>query len=231
MNIRQSLICVSSIVLFLLFATHVQASNAQVTDEQVTDAQASKPYRVGEIIKGKEYNDGLKRWVERDFSIWVDINDSGHKYIAFMAETGLDNAIVSLDYNITLRNEFGALIEKAIEWSDVARQNNADTSRALGCFGGPGGADRYNMSECKNTGTPPERGRNEIGLKFFAAQEGQQTNLILNIAGNDGASKVSLYLDQVEMEKLLMNMHQIEETFEKAIEKAKKTEEQQKLFK
>ena len=80
-------------------------------------------------------------------------------------------------------------------------------------------------------GDSSQKGRNEFGLKFFATQEGKQTSLILNIAGIDGSSKTSLYLDQVEMEKLLMNMHQIEETFEKAIEKAKRTEEQQELFK
>lgn len=206
MNARQSLICGSSIVLCLLFANNAQAYNV---------------YRVGEVIKGKEYNDVLKWWIERDFSIWVGINDGGYKHILFKAETGLGDATVALAYSITLRNEFGSLIEKAIEWSDVARKNNADTTRGLGCFGG-----LYRDPHCEETGATSKE--NQLGLSFFAAQGGQQTNLIINIVDEDNEFlKASLYLNPLEMEKLLINMHQIEEAFEKATE----TLEKQELFK
>jgi len=177
-------------------------------------------YRVGEEITGQEYNDVWKRWFDKKFSIWVGVSEDNTEYIFFKGETGLGDATVMVQRSKTIRNKLRKAVVKAIEWSDVARKNEADATKSLGCFG----RDKYDI--CEKNGTAFDE--NQMGLKFFAANSGKQTNLIISLVDRDNQFiKTSICIDLQEMKKMLNVVDQIES----ALEKARKTAKDQKLFK
>jgi len=96
---------------------------------------AFNTYRAGEEITGEEYNDVWMRWFDKKFSIWVGVDEDNTEYIFFKGETGLGDATVMVQYSETIKRKLKKAITKAIEWSDVARKNRADTTKSLGCFG------------------------------------------------------------------------------------------------
>lgn len=177
-------------------------------------------YQVGEEITGQEYNDMWKRWFDKKFSIWVGISEDNTEHIFFKGETGLGDATVMVQHSKTIREKLRKAIVKAIEWSDVAQKNKADTEKSLGCFG----QDEYGI--CEKGGTAFEE--NQMGLKFFAANSGQQTNLIISLVDSDNQFiETSIYIELQEMKKMLNAVNQIENTLKKAHE----TTKDQKLFK
>jgi len=184
------------------------------------EAYAFNTYLVGEEIVGQGYNDVWKRWYKRKFSIWVGVRGNA-EFIFFVGETGLGDATVMVDDYEALREKFKNAIKKAIEWSNVARKNQADTKKSLGCFAQD---DRFNI--CEETGLAFKE--NQMGLSFFATNGGRQTNLIISIVDrNNQFIKTSIYVDLPEMIKLLKVVDQIEGAFQKA----RKTAKDQKLFK
>lgn len=184
------------------------------------EANAFNIYLVREEIVGQEYNDVWKRWFDKKFSIWVGVSENNTEYIFFKGETGLGDATVMVQNSKTTREKLRKAVVKAIEWSDVARKNQADTTKSLGCFG----RDKYDL--CEKNGEAFDE--NQVGLKFFAANSGKQTNLIINIVDRDNQFiKASIYVDLPEMKKMLDAVYQIES----ALEKARKTAKDQKLFK
>ncbi|MBW1699653.1 MAG: hypothetical protein JRH18_17220 [Deltaproteobacteria bacterium] len=177
-------------------------------------------YRVGGEITGQEYNDAWKRWFDRKFSIWVGVDEDNTEYIFFKGETGLGDATVMVQYSEMIKRKLKKAITKAIEWSDVARKNKADASKSLGCFG----RDKYGL--CEKEGTAFDE--NQMGLSFFAANNGEQTNLIISLVDRDNQFiKTSIYIDLPEMKKLLNTVDKIESV----LKKAHKTARDQKLFK
>ena len=183
-------------------------------------AHAFNIYRVGELIKGREHNDMLKSWLDRNFSIWVGIDKNGKEYVLFKGETGLTEAKVMLRNSKKLRDKLEKAVSKAIEWSGVAIKNKADTTKGLGCFG----SDEYNI--CEKNSQAFEEG--QMSFKFFAANGGQQTDLIIDIIDNDNQFyKASIYINEIEMKKLLNVIRGIENKFTKA----RKTHKNEELFK
>ncbi|MBC2714852.1 MAG: hypothetical protein HF978_06020 [Desulfobacteraceae bacterium] len=183
-------------------------------------AQAFNIYRVGDEIVGQEYNDVWKSWFDRKFSIWVGVNNNNKEYIFFKGETGLGDATVMVQNSKARMDKLKGAVTKALEWSDVARKNQADTSKGLGCFGD----DEYNL--CGKDGSAYKE--NQMGLSFFAANSGKQTNLVINIVDRDNQFiKTSIYIDMIEMKKMLNVVDNIENEFEKA----RKTAKDQNLFK
>lgn len=183
-------------------------------------AQAFNIYRVGDEIAGKEYNDVWKRWFDTKFSIWVGVSDNNTEYILFKGETGLGEATAMVQNSSAIRANLKGAVQKAIEWSDVARKNQADASKSLGCFG----YDSYGL--CEKNGTASDE--NQMGLSFFAANSGKQTNLVISIVDRDNQFiKTTIYINVPEMTKMLNVVENIENEFEKA----RKTAKNQKLFK
>lgn len=171
-------------------------------------------YRVGDVIQGREHNEILNRWLDREFSIWVGVGDKRKEYILFEAETGLSKATVMVNNTKSIREKLKKAVSKAIEWSDVAKKNNADTTKGLGCFG----VDKYNL--CEKNSTAFEEG--QMSLKFFSANNGSQTDLIISVIDRDNQFyKASIYITISEMKKLLKTVEGIEVAFEKARETAK----------
>ncbi|MBW2324772.1 MAG: hypothetical protein JRF41_14925 [Deltaproteobacteria bacterium] len=183
-------------------------------------AQAFNIYRVGNEIVGQEYNDMWKRWFDKKFSIWVGVRENNTEYIFFKGETGLGDATVMVQNTKATRDKLKKAVAKAIEWSDVAKKNQADTSKSLGCFG----RDKYDL--CEKNGSAFDE--NQMGLSFFAINGGKQTNLVISIVDRDNQFiKTTIYVDVPEMRKMLNVVEKIESTFEKA----RKTAKDQKLFK
>ncbi len=184
------------------------------------EAHAFIIYRVGEEIIGQEYNDVWKRWFDKKFSIWVGVSENNTEYIFFKGETGLGDATVIVEYSKTTREKLRKAVEKAIQWSDIARKNQVDTTKSLGCFGW----DEYDL--CEKNGSAFNE--NQMGLSFFAVNGGKQTNLIISIVDRDNQFiKTSIYVDLQQMKKMLNAVDQIESV----LEKAHKTAKDQKLFK
>ena len=183
-------------------------------------ALAFNIYRVGEVVHGREYNDMLERWIDRDFSIWVGVGDDNNEYIFFEGETGLSKATVMVDNTTSVRGKLEKAVSKAIEWSGVAKKNKADTTKGLGCFG----VDKYGLCE-KNSSAFDE---GQMSLKFFSANSGSQTDLIVDIIDRDNQFyKASIYIGTSEMKKLLAAVKGIDAAFAKA----RKTAKDKALFK
>jgi hypothetical protein len=172
-------------------------------------------YRVGNAIIGREYNDVWKRWFDKQFSIWVGIDDKKEEYIFFKANTGLGDATVVVTNTNELMDKLEKAILKAIEWSDVARKNKADTTKGLGCFG----PDAHGL--CEKNSSAYKKG--QMSLTFFAANGGKQTDLIVNIIDKDNQFvKSSIYIGLPQMKKLLQATKGIDTAFQKAREATKK---------
>ena len=176
-------------------------------------------YRVGEEIIGQDYDDVWKRWFDKKFSVWVGVEDN-YEGILFKAETGLGIVTVTDKNSKIMREKLRKAVVKAIEWSDVARKNRADASNSLGCFG-------YGIiGFSEESGTAFDE--NQMCLKFFAANGGTQTNLIISLVDRRNKFiKTTIYLNLQKMKEMLNVVDQIESTFEKA----RKTAKDQMLFK
>ena len=182
-------------------------------------ANAFNIYRVGEIVEGRSYNDLMKRWSKRGFSIWVGISESKTPYIFFKGDTGINTASVSVIDSVEVRDKLFSDVAKAISWSEIAKSNNADTSKRLSCFG----SDPYDL--CRDGGAFDT---NQMSLSFFSANGGKQTDLIIKIIDRDNQFyKESIYLDQKAMNKLLSVIERIDD----AMAKARETLNKQDLFK
>ncbi len=183
-----------------------------------TVANAFNIYMVGETISARSYVDVLKKWTNRDFSIWVGVNN-GQKIIFFRGETGLKDASVNVYYGYGIQQKIEKIVSKSIEWSDIAKKNNADTSKGLGCLG----YDRY--EHCEEDGSAYKE--NQIGFRFFSANKGKQTDLVISIVDADNQFiKESLYLNLAAMKKLKKIIALIPKKFETA----EKTDKNKELF-
>jgi hypothetical protein len=183
-------------------------------------AFALNTYQAGETIVGQDHNDILKRWLDRTFVISAGVGEKNAEYIYFEGETGLGSATVMVKYTKATRDKFRKAIEKAMEWSNVAQKNGADTSKSLGCFG----SDQYGI--CQKHGTA--FAENQLGLLFFAANGGKQTHLVVSMVDrNNQFIKTNIYVDAPGMQKMLNAM----DDFERALETARKTAKDQQLFK
>ena len=163
----------------------------------------------------------MKRWTKRGFSIWVGISESKTPYIFFKGDTGIKIATVSVIDSVEVRDKLFSAVSKAISWSEIAKSNNADTSKTLGCFG----HDPYDICEGSDGGAFDT---NQMSLSFFSANSGKQTDLIIKIIDrNNQFYKESIYLDQDAMKKLLTVIENVDD----AMVKARETSNKQDLFK
>jgi len=177
-------------------------------------------YQVGNSVIAKEHNELLHRWIPRSFSVWVGVDQKKTEYLIFKADTGLKEAVVSVRYTKATRDKLGRMLTKALEWTEVARKNEADTSKGLGCFGDdPSGL-------CAKDGNALDE--NQMGLSFFAASRGQQTDLIIDIIDRENQFiKVTIYFELLQMRQLL----DVARGIESALKEAKQATSKQELFK
>jgi len=183
-------------------------------------SRADNLYLVGTSVTGQEYYNLQKQWYERELSIWIGVTVNKQVLLVFKGETGIGTASVIERDVLKAGNELVAKLSKAIEWAEVARKNDADTSRGLGCLG----ADPY--KSCERTSKATQA--NQMSLVFFAANGGVQADLIIHIIDHQNPVKeATIYLDYPAMKTLREAAYQIEGAYEKA----KQNAEKQDLFK
>ena len=180
-----------------------------------SEASAFNIYQVGSVVIGQEHNEVWKRWFDKKFSIWVGAHGKKDENLIFKVETGLGDATVRVNYTKAVRDKLERAVTKAIEWSEVAKKNQADTTKGLGCFGN----DLYEI--CEKDGNVFKE--NQMGLRFFAANGGTQTNLVIDIIDmNNQLIRATIHIDLPQMKQLLENSQSIETVMKKARETAGK---------
>jgi len=184
--------------------------------------EAANFYKVATEISGSSYNEVWKNWVKRDVSIhvgqlnpdnlYIDANkliseNNGQRfYVLFEAETGLGSARVYLEYTSWVRKRLEGAIKKSIKWAEIAKDNKADVSKPLRCFGD----DKYD--QCANDGRAREK--NQMGFSFFATNGGKQTSLIITIIDFDNSFRSeTIYLDLLGMKQLMTTILKIPDKF------------------
>lgn len=186
------------IVLFALFAVVF-----------TTNVQAFDIYRVGDEIRGKEYNDASKKWLDRSFSVWVGIDEDKKELVYFIGDSSVSGvATVIVNNSKDLQAKLEAAVSQAIEWSEIARKNKADGSKTLGCFG-----------DCA------ANAENRMGWTFFAANSGKQTDLVIKMVDVHKESITAfMCVDLSEMVKLLQVVRGIDESMERVRDAVSKQE-------
>jgi hypothetical protein len=175
-------------------------------------------YQAGAVVVGKSYNEILRTWVKRDFSLWVYVNDGGKEWVEMKGDSGLGQVQVDMFYEKEGIDHLRRMLTTAIEWTDIARSNRADTSKALGCLP---------LAEyvCDNPGVPD--GVNQMGLSFWSTANGQRSSLIADmIHHNNKFKRAEIYFDAAQIPSLINNLEQLEP----AITKARETRKKQHLF-
>jgi hypothetical protein len=181
-------------------------------------ASAVNTYRAGDEVQGRTYNELFKSWSKRNLSILVAVSDEGKEYVFFVVNTGLGSTTVGFEYTPSVQKKLLSLVNKAIEWSKIARTNRADTTKGLGCFG----RERLvTFDGCQKSGDAKEK--NQVGLGFFSANNGQQTDLIVDLIDwNNQFIKAKVYLNEAGMRQLLTAINAIPDTMKKAKSMSKK---------
>ena len=172
-----------------------------------TNVQAFDIYRVGDEIRGKEYNDASKKWLDRSFSVWVGMDEDNTELVYFIGDSSASGvASVMVRNSKDVQAKLETAVSKAMEWSEIARKNKADGSKSLGCFG-----------DCST-----EAG-NRMGWTFFAANSGKQTDLVIKMVDVHNESITAfMCVELSEMVKLLQVVRGIDEAMERARDAASK---------
>jgi hypothetical protein len=140
---------------------------------------------------GKYYNDVWKQWSKQPVVVYVD--DAQNVYIR-----GGESLLKAVGYVPGRRlKDVIALLEKSAEWSKKARENQMEITKPLGSF---------------IIGTQYEK--QGIELVFFAANKGEQTDVILKIQDFDNMfSKIDLYLEPEQVSKLVALLKKVPATY------------------
>ncbi len=140
---------------------------------------------------GMYYNDVSKQWSDKPVSIYVD--DVEKVYIR-----GGDSLPKAVGYFPGARlKEVIGLLEKSLDWSKKARENKLETTKPLGSF---------------VTGTGHQR--QGIELVFFAADKGNQTDVILKVQDFDNMfMNISLYLNPEQVSEFIALLKKVPETY------------------
>lgn len=160
--------------LFLLFLT--------VLVLLVTSLPANSNTRTvpGETY-GYYYNEVWDDWFRQPISIYVD--DDGDFY--FKGGEGLLTSVGFVDGRYL--DDIINLLYKSLDWSRQAQENNLEISKNLGEY-----FCDYDYSE------------QGIGLSFFSAQGGQQTDVILEIKDFiNGFMSIKLYVEPDQVQDLI----------------------------
>lgn len=182
-------------------------------------ARAMNVYRVGDPIEGRSYVDVLKRWTPRSLSLWVG-SEKGKDFLFFEGETGLKAATVMIPYNKQVQANLEKILDKSLKWADVAKVNNADTEKPLACFG----RDEYNL--CAKHGSSYKS--NQLAFRFYAANGGQQTDLIVDIKDRDN----EFYAEKIYLGyQAIVHFKKVVGRIPESLKKAHETGAKQDLFK
>lgn len=184
-----------------------------------TPAFSMNLYRVGDEIAGESYNELMQKWLSRNLTVRVGIDERGQEYMVFIGETGYGEAAVYVPYNDDEVEPLKRMLTQSKDWVSVAKHNRADTDKALGCF------PEETFLPCQMSGVPGAE--NQMGVRFFATHDGQLSRLILDLADqNNRYKRAAIYFDQQGIDKLIKAAQQLGP----ALARAKETARKQHLF-
>lgn len=195
-----------ALALFFYFATG-PASPAQ--------AMVTKP--VGAKVQGQSYNETLRRWIPRAFQMVVGIGQDGTVWLFFDGEASLGTATAETIYSTAERDKLRHAAEKTLEWAKIARDNKTDASRFFSCVG-------WDAEHCSDGAYK----QNQMGMRFFASNEGQLQYLVLEIIDRRNRFiATTIYLEPDAVRAFLDNVNRLDET----VAAAKETTGKKHLFK
>lgn len=176
-------------------------------------AFASNYTQVGNSASGTEIING-ERSGQRKVGVWVGLDDNNEEKIVFQAGTIFGEATASFDNSKAIRKRLRQVVLKMNEWSDVARHNEVDTSKQLGCFA-------Y-ITSC-NSATDS----GEISFRFISTNQGSRSVLLITIVDiSNPIIRTSILFEKDEADELLSAISQIDAEFESI----RKNLAKQKLF-
>lgn len=173
---------------------------------------------VGRPVNADVWNELFESWHTRSISVAIAMN--GKKAtLLFKADVGLSLARVYVDYDSRTQSQLMEIIDTAIRYSGIAKDNKANVTKAIGCLGD----DEYKI--CDESGGAFRE--NQIGFRFFSANDGRQTSLIVSMIDEGNQFyKESFYLGLDEMRAFKATLEQIPD----ALKEAKRNDDQKKLF-
>lgn len=140
---------------------------------------------------GRYHNDVLKRWTNVPIVVYVD--DASNAYI-MSSDGGIVKARGLLSPTDT--REALALLRKSQNWVKTAKAEGLEVTKELGTFMR---GSRYE--------------RNGVGLQFFSANGGKQTDVILQLVDFENQFfKLDLYLNPDQVADLIRLMERVPET-------------------
>jgi hypothetical protein len=170
-------------------------------------AQAGTVIMVGDVIKGAEYSAMLNRWLDRDFRMWVGVDD-GIEMLMFTVDGGVGRPTFRMHRHRDDINKLETSILKSLEWAKVAQKNKIDVNNQINCFG----LDQYDL--CQKNGAYSE---GQMSLSFVSGSSGKDVNLkIILFDESNKFLNANIHFKLAEMRKLLANVRAIDATFVKA---------------
>jgi hypothetical protein len=176
-------------------------------------AKASDPSIAGDIIRGQEYHDEENRWIPRNISVFIGMDEKGKKYFLFKGETAQGGAFVILDRPQEFAERLEDIASKAIKLSHRTRKSRTDKVIYLGCFSAH--MDSTGMKDIVSYTVAYKE--NEISFRFISRNRGQQTELVIDLVDRlEISCRATIHLDERAMLKLLDAATKIRKNLEKA---------------
>ena len=105
----------------------------------ITSAQAFTITKIG-TVESSEYNEIMDKFYKNDVTVWAGVDPDGFKYVKFNFDGGLkdldfglwqpdDTEVTSTLYGYL---KWEKVLNKAIEWGEVAKTNQVDHSADIG---------------------------------------------------------------------------------------------------
>lgn len=186
------------------YAVHMSRIGAFVSLASLSlltfSVQASDPSRTSDIILGREYHPEDNKWIPRELSIFIAVDEKGKKYFLFKGETAQGGAFVLLDRPQEFAERLKGIVSEAIRLSQMTRKNRSDKVIYLGCF------SLHTDSPCRKDiiSYTVAYKENEISFRFIARKAGQQTELVIDLVDRRNISwRATIHLDEGEMVRLL----------------------------
>lgn len=177
-------------------------------------AEAFLRQQVGEPIDtvGKDFQTG--EVFDASLSVWIEITDNGDARLIFQGGTASNENAILGNYDSDLQQRLENQLAKSIEWIDVAKNNNADTQKLLGCFG-----IEVNTA-CENSESPTNR---FVALTFWAVDSGQSAGLLVEIYDLQSQNEIlQFFLVQPQLDQFQKIVEQIPAAMEQARQSANK---------
>ena len=165
-------------------------------------ATAGNLFHVGDVA-ARDWSDLFNRFREEKVSIYVT-TERHRDFVVFWVRGGYPEGYAKIEYAESIQSMMESAVEKAISYSRIAKDNQADVSKEIGCFTG----GQFGLSGCYSS---------SLSFKFFSNNSGSQTDLILSIEEDyphDGWRRI--YFGELQQHQLLSVVRRIPIAFDRA---------------